>query len=259
MIAPRCYQEQKPTPTSLVESHMALVQRLAWHFQGRVGRFVEIEDLLQAGYLGLVDASNRYSAREGVSFASYAAIRIRGAIVDFLRRNSNLCRNTIEMRRKVERARRKLAQSLGHEPDPVELARTLDMTPEELHEWEARFQVNQLQSLEEHYSDHSILFSDNAATPEDEVDQSQMKALLRHALEDLPEREALVLQLYYVEELNVYEIAAVLDVTTGRVSQIKKAAIGRLRDLMQAKLAGGNAPVPVAATAKAPVRQGAAR
>lgn len=95
MIAPKGYEEQLPSPNKLVESHIPLVQRLAWHFQGRVGRFVEIEDLLQAGYLGLVDASQRYSVRDGVTFSAYAAIRVRGSIIDYLRRNSNLCRQTI--------------------------------------------------------------------------------------------------------------------------------------------------------------------
>ena len=113
MIAPKAYSEQQLCPTKLVETHLGLVQRLAWHFQGRVGRFVEVEDLIQAGCLGLVDASQRYSVREGVSFSAYAAIRVRGAIIDYLRRNSNLCRTTISMRQKIESVRRKLAQKLG--------------------------------------------------------------------------------------------------------------------------------------------------
>lgn len=236
MIAPQSYQEQRLSPARLVEEQMPLVQRLAWHFHGRVGRFVEVDDLLQAGYLGLVDASQRYSVCDGVSFAAYAAIRIRGSIIDHLRRNSNLCRNTISMRQAIERARRKLSQSLGREPETMELAEAMEMTTEKLQDWENRFQTNQLHSLDEVYTDHSILFSDNATTAEDALEQSQLKTLLRHAIEDLPERNALVLQLYYVEELNVYEIAAILDVTTGRVSQIKKAAIEQLRDLMQTRL-----------------------
>lgn len=236
MIAPQGYAEQKSNPAKLVEEHMPLVRRLAWHFQGRVGRFVEIEDLLQAGYLGLVDASQRYSVHDGVTFGAYAAIRIRGSIIDYLRRNSNLCRSTITMRQTIERTRRKLAQTLGREPETLELAEALDMTAEQLQTWEARFQTNQLKSLDEVYTDHSMLFSDAATSPEDKVEENQLKALLRLALQDLPERSALVLQLYYVEELNVYEIAAVLDVTTGRVSQIKKAAVTQLREIIERKM-----------------------
>lgn len=236
MIAPQSYAEQRPNPERLVDEHMSLVQRLAWHFHGRVGRFVEVEDLIQAGYLGLVEASRRYTIQEGVSFAAYAAIRIRGSILDALRRNSNLCRKTVAMRQTVTRARGKLAQHLGREPDTIELAQALDMTPEDLQDWESRFQVNQLHSLDEVYTDQSLLFSDHDANPERATEVMQLKDILRDAIAELPERQALVLQLYYVEELNVYEMAAILDVTTGRVSQLKKAAIEKLRDIMTARI-----------------------
>lgn len=238
MIAPKSYAEQTLSPEKMVLAHVDLVRRLAWHFQGRVGRFVEIDDLIQAGYLGLVDASQRYSVREGVSFAAYAAIRIRGSIIDYLRRNSNLCRTTIAVRQKIERTRLKLSQALGHEPDTPTLAKALEMTPEELQDWQSKFQVNQLESLDDVYTDHSVAFSSDVPTAEDKVQQTQLKAMLRLALDTLPEREALVLQLYYVEELNVYEIAATLGVTTGRVSQIKKAAVERLRESMTARMNG---------------------
>lgn len=236
MIAPKSYTEQKHDPAKLIEENMALVQRLAWHFQGRVGRFVEIEDLLQAGYLGLIEASQRYSVREGVTFAAYAAIRIRGAIIDLLRRNSNLCRSTISMRQTIERTRRDLTQKLGHVPDPEQVAEAAGITMEELLEWENRFQVNQLQSLDEVYTDHSLIFGSTEGAAEDKLEMTQLKGVLKLCIEKLPEREAMVLQFYYVEELNVYEIAAILNVTTGRVSQIKKAAVERLRTLITAQI-----------------------
>ncbi len=232
MIAPRSYAEQAPSPEKLVKDHMHLVKRLAWHFLGRVGRFVELEDLMQAGYLGLVDASQRYSVREGVSFSAYAAIRIRGSIVDLLRRNSNLCRKTIAMQQEVKKAISALEGELGRTPEAEEVAAKLEIPIDEYEDWQARFQANRVQSLDEVYSDQSMLFEDRNQNSEDLTHQSQLKQLLRNALEKLPEREALLLHLYYVEELNVYEVAAILGVTTGRVSQIKKAAIMRLRGLI---------------------------
>lgn len=232
MIAPLRYAEQQPTPTSLVETHMPMVQKLAWHFHGRVGRYAEIDDLLQAGYLGLVGAAQRYTPCEGGGFTAYAAIRIRGSIIDHLRNNSNLCRNTIAMRQKVEKTSRGLSQTLGREPEKSELAAKLGISNSELHDWENRFQVNHVQSLDEIYTDHSILFSDTKSTAEDDLEHSQLKDILKESISELHERSALVLQLYYVEELNVYEIAAILDVSTGRVSQIKKAAIEKLRDII---------------------------
>ena len=236
MIAPKRYAEQATDTEKLVKDNMQLVQRIAWHFSGRIGHFAEIDELLQAGYLGLVDASQRYSPREGVTFAAYAAIRIRGSIVDLLRRNSNLCRATIEMRGKVNRARTELEQKLGRTPEAQEVADALGLTLVQLQDIDARLQVNQLKSLDEVYTDHSLLFAQDGGGAEEALEKQQMKGLLRDALEKLPEREALVLQLYYVEELNVYEIGAILEVTTGRVSQIKKAAITNLRKMITARM-----------------------
>jgi RNA polymerase sigma factor for flagellar operon FliA len=238
MIPPTAYAEQKNNPDKLVEDHIQLVRRLAWHFHGRTGRFAEVDDLLQAGYLGLVDASQSYTAQEGVTFAAYAAIRIRGSIIDFLRRNSNQCRTTISMKQKVRKAQQSLENQLGRAPEASEVAKHLEMDLQEYSEWQSRFEANHVQSLDEIYTDHSILFKDQNPSPEDSTHQSQMKAQLRLALEKLPEREALVLQLYYVEELNVYEVAAILGVTTGRVSQIKKAAIERLRAFIEDSIGG---------------------
>ena len=108
-----------------------MVKRLAWHFQGRAGRFVELDDLMQAGYLGLVDASQKYSAREGVTFATYAAIRVRGSIIDSLRRNSNLCRTTIAMQQKVRAAEKVLEGELQRTPTNGEIAEKMAMPQEE--------------------------------------------------------------------------------------------------------------------------------
>lgn len=233
MIGPKAYQEQINNTDRLIEENMDLVRRLAWHFHGRVGRFIEVDDLLQAGYLGLVDAAQKYTTREGVAFAAYAAIRVRGSIIDFLRRNSNLCRTTITMQNKVRAATQELEQKLQRTPEPQEVANKLDLSINEYESWQARFQANRVSSLDEVYTDQSMLFRDNEMSPEDQTQMSQMRVLLRGAIKRLPEREALVLQLYYVEELNVYEVAAIMGVTTGRVSQIKKAAIERARGFIE--------------------------
>jgi RNA polymerase sigma factor for flagellar operon FliA len=191
---------------------------------------------MQAGYLGLVDASRRYSAREGVTFAAYAAIRVRGSIIDCLRRNSNLCRTTISMQQKVRAAERDLEIEHQRTPTPEELSEKMEMTLEELQNWQARFQASRVKSLDEVYTDHSILFQDFTPSPEEATYQSQMRGMLRKAISKLPEREARVLQLYYVSELNVYEVAAILDVTTGRISQIKRAAIERAHSLIMEQM-----------------------
>ena len=230
MLARRYPEQDGPTPERLVATHMDLVRKIAWHLHGRVGRMAEIDDMLQVGYMGLVDASKRYTPRQGASFAAYAAIRIRGSIIDYLRASSSLCRATIVMQQKVRAATARLEQQLLRMPEKSELAAEMGITVEELQDWQTQFGASQIKSLDEVYSDHSMLFSDATRSVEDKMQHDEMRKMLRRALERLPEREALVLQLYFVEELNVYEIAEILGVTTGRVSQIKKAAVGRLRD-----------------------------
>ncbi|MEY2955596.1 MAG: hypothetical protein RL123_324, partial [Pseudomonadota bacterium] len=101
MMIRRGYLEQSTRPEDLVATHLEMVRRIAYQLHGRVRGAVEVEDLIQVGYMGLVDASRKYEKRDGVNFDAYALIRIRGAILDFLRRNSNLCRTTIIMRQKI--------------------------------------------------------------------------------------------------------------------------------------------------------------
>jgi RNA polymerase sigma factor for flagellar operon FliA len=167
-----------------------------------------------------------------VTFSSYASIRIRGAILDHLRRSSNLCRTTIAMQRKVNVVNASLERKLQRLPTAQETATDLNMTIQDLDQWSQAFQSNVHQSLDQVYDEYSIWYVSDTGNPEDELSKTELRNALRKSLEGLPQREALVLQLYYVEELNVYEIAAVLEVTTGRVSQIKKVAIMNLRNRM---------------------------
>lgn len=227
------YLEQKPDVEELITSHMELVRRIAWQMHGRVHASVEVEDLVQIGYYGLVLAAQNYTVQEGASFASYAGLRIRGSIVDHLRKNSNLCRTTIQMQQRAKKVEHQLQMQLGRSPKSEEVAEKLGITDEEMMDWEQAFQANVHQSLDSVYDDFSIWFVSPENTPEENMSDGQLRETLKTALRTLPEREALVIQLYYVEELNVYEIAEVLEVTTGRVSQIKKLAIGRLRNFIQ--------------------------
>ena len=227
------YLDQKADVEELITGHMELVRQIAWHMHGRVHASTEIEDLVQIGYYGLVLAAQNYTVQEGATFASYASLRIRGSIVDHLRKNSNLCRTTIQMQQQATRAENELRTQLGRAPSKEEIAEKIGITEEEMLSWEHAFQANVHQSLDSVYDDFSIWFVSPENTPEENINDNQLREVLKSALKTLPEREALVIQLYYVEELNVYEIAEVLEVTTGRVSQIKKAAIGKLRIFMQ--------------------------
>ena len=228
----KTYSETTKDIHSLIEKNMGLVRKIAWHMHGRVKSAIEIEDLIQIGMYGLVTAAQNYVVKEGVSFASYAGIRIRGEIVDHLRRNSNLCRTTIQMQQKHKSTIENLSRQLHREPNHDEIAAEMGLKTKELNDWEQAFAANTHQSLDSVYDEFSIWFASNDQNPEEELSDTELRETLVEALKTLPEREALLIQLYYVEELNVYEIAKVLDITTGRVSQIKKNAISRLRDFI---------------------------
>ena len=229
----KTYSETPNNINALIENNMGLVRKIAWHMHGRVKSAVEIEDLIQIGMYGLVTAAQNYVVKEGVSFASYAGIRIRGEIVDHLRRNSNLCRTTIQMQQKYNTSFEKLSRQLQREPKNSEIAKDMGLEASELDNWEQAFAANTHQSLDSVYDEFSIWFASNDQSPEDELSDTELRENLVEALKTLPEREAMLVQLYYVEELNVYEIAEVLEITTGRVSQIKKSAISRLREFIQ--------------------------
>lgn len=229
----KSYSESTIDINSLIEKNMGLVRKIAWHMHGRVKSAVDIEDLIQIGMYGLVTAAQNYVVKEGVSFSSYASIRIRGEIIDHLRRNSNLCRTTIQMQQKYKSSVETLSKQLQREPNNDEIAVELGLKTEELHTWEQAFAANTHQSLDTVYDEFSIWFATKEQNPEEELTDTELRENLVEALKTLPEREALLIQLYYVEELNVYEIAEVLDITTGRVSQIKKNAISRLREYIK--------------------------
>ena len=137
------------------------------------------------------------------------------------------------MQKKANAAEQKLQARHSRKPNVEEIAGEMEIEPEALMEWQQAFQANVHQSLDSVYDEFSIWFESPENTPEDNLNDEELRGMLKDALRTLSEREGLVIQLYYVEELNVYEIAEVLEVTTGRVSQIKSAAVARLRQYLR--------------------------
>ena len=221
--------QTKPEVEELITDNLRLVQSIAWHLHARVSKVIEIDDLIQIGYYGLVTAAQKYTPQEGVNFSNYASLRIRGAMVDHLRKNSNLCRTTIKMQQRFNHAEQKLIKLHGRQPEQLEIADEMAISLSELQEWIKNFAANHHESMDQVYDDFSIIFASNTNDPEEELQNKDLKKLLIEALKKLPEKMALVIQLYYVEEINVYEIAEVLEVTIGRVSQIKSEAVKKLR------------------------------
>ena len=214
----------------LVKDNITLVKKIAWHLHGRVSAIIEIEDLIQIGMLGLISAAQNYTPQKDASFSSYANIRIKGEILDYLRKNSNLCRATIKMKKMSEKASLMLRHKLGREPDNNEIAKELNMTTEKYYEWTNAFEANVIRSLDDSYDEYSQWFVTKEMNPEENINHTELRNGLKEVLGKLEGNEALIIQLYFVEELNVYEVAEVMNISTGRVSQIKTSAIKRIRE-----------------------------
>ena len=230
------YSNHKDNKDELINENLELVKRIAYYYRGRVGKIIEIEDLLQLGMVGLVEAAHNYSPQNDVPFASYAKLRIKGAIVDYLRKSSNLCRGTIRRKQDYERAKRTLEKKLNRDPSAEEIAIELQVEVAELSKWKHDFAVSQHKSIDEATEAYGDFLFSMEVSVEEKIFNGQLKQLLRENLTSLNQQQLMVLQLYYVDELNVYEIAEVLSVTTGRVSQIKSAAIKTLRNLIETQV-----------------------
>ena len=227
------YADQKIDVDEVIKSNTNLVKKIAWHIYGRASHAIEIEDLMQIGFAALVNAAQQYTRKEGATFATYASIRIKGDIIDHLRKASNLCRTTISMKKRYNKVITELQSKLFREPTSEEISKAMGISEVEFREWERAFQANSHESLDSVYDQYSVWFASADDSPEELLNDKDMKEVLKQALQQLSGNEALVIQLYYVEELNVMEIAEVLDVSSGRVSQIKKSAIANLRDQMK--------------------------
>ena len=227
------YADQKIDVDEVIKLNTNLVKKIAWHIYGRASHAIEIEDLMQIGFAALVNAAQQYTRKEGATFATYASIRIKGDIIDHLRKASNLCRTTISMKKRYNKVITDLQSKLFREPTSEEISQAMGITEAEFREWERAFQANSHESLDSVYDQYSVWFASADDSPEELLNDKDLKEVLKQALQQLSGNEALVIQLYYVEELNVMEIAEVLDVSSGRVSQIKKSAIANLRDGMK--------------------------
>lgn len=223
------YQRQaKPSPEALVRAHMPLVRRIAWHVHARVASAIDVEDLAQIGMVALVEAANGFEDR-GHAFATYATLRIRGAMIDHLRRHATICRSAIQRRRELDRVRKQLESRLGRSASEPEMAEAMGLSAADYRAMVDDSQAVQQDSIDEVYSDHSMWFADLEEKADDAIDRGRLQAAVAEAIATLPEREATILQLYFVEEMNLEEIGETLGVGAARICQIKKAALDRVR------------------------------
>jgi RNA polymerase sigma factor for flagellar operon FliA len=217
-----------------VEDYAPLVKRIAYHMMMRMPACVQVEDLIQAGMIGLLEAVQKYDASRGASFETYAGIRIRGAIVDEMRRGDWAPRSVHRNARMVSDAMRRVEARLGRDAQDSEVAAELGIPLSEYHAMLQDSSSSKLFSYEETFGeeDSNIDASESSrafASPLEGLQREGLKDALVKAINQLPERERLVLSLYYDQELNLKEIGLVLGVSESRVSQIHSQAALRLR------------------------------
>jgi RNA polymerase sigma factor for flagellar operon FliA len=219
----------KPDPERLVQSHLGLVRKIAWHVHGRVSSAIDVEDLVQIGMVALIEAARAFEDRGQAAFATYATMRVRGAMIDQLRKGATMVRSAMRRKREWGAVQRRLHGELGRAPDDSEMAAALGITLEAYQAAQASMASTQVESIDDVYSDHNDWFASEEPDAHEVLARSRMQTAIAAVVKTLPEREAQVLQLYFVEELNLEEIGQVLGVGAARVCQIKKAALDKLR------------------------------
>ncbi len=212
---------------ALVTRHAELVKRIAYHLAGRLPPSVDVADLIQAGMLGLIEAAANYAANRGASFETYAGIRIRGAMIDALRKLDWAPRSVHRKARAVAAAMRDIERETGRDARDGEVAKRLGIGLEEYHAIVQDAASCRLASLDDAAA--TVATPDDAADPFREVADEGFRTALAQSIETLPERERLVMSLYYSDGLNLKEIGAVLKVTESRVCQLHGQALVRLK------------------------------
>jgi RNA polymerase sigma factor for flagellar operon FliA len=230
----KAYAQQPSTSASernkLIAEHVEMARRIALRVARRVPEWMSYDDLIASAMVGLTEAADRYDSKRGEPFPGFAEKRIRGAVLDELRRGDIMPRRARQNARKVGQTIKELEGKLGRAPEDVEVAKALGVALEEYQE--------DLEHLT-HVAVVSIsptMVASHAGEEENaeaQMQRAQLSKALRDGLKQLPERDATILSLYYIEEVNYGEIAQLLGITESRVCQLHGRAIARLRTVMR--------------------------
>ena len=217
-----------------VRRFLPMVHRAAWHIYGSGREGLEIEDLIQSGIVALTECAQKHAGPGEDGFAAYAKIRVRGAMFDCIRKLMNDTRTARKKRARYNAAVEELRAQLGSEPSRAAIAQALGVSDAELIEIEASGVT--VTSISDEYDESNSAFASDDPDPFDILSGQQDRERLVNAMRQLPERSQLVLQLFFVEELNLTEIAEVLEVSVPRVHQLRAKALKDLRKLIEAEI-----------------------
>lgn len=224
---------------ALIKQYSPLVRRLAYHMMVKLPPSIQVDDLIQVGLIGLSEALSRYEATQGVQFETFATQRIRGAMLDELRENDWMSRGSRKSQKEIENALTRLEHRLGRSPTESEIAEEMGLELSEYQELLYKVKGTQLVYLEDMMGgedDDSFLdrhMVDGDSDPMQMLRNERLRSALVEAIKGLPEREQYVMSMYYEQDMNLKEIAAVLGVTESRVCQLHSQSISRLRTKMR--------------------------
>lgn len=227
---------EKDSENEIVQQQAGLVKRIAQHLLGRLPPCVQIDDLIQAGMIGLLEASKNYDTAKGASFETYASIRIRGSMLDEIRKGDWVPRSVHRNTRRVAQAIREVENLMGRDARDTEVAKTLSITLKEYHQLLQETNTSRMFAFQDVGLNEEVMtegISISSPGPLDGLQKEDFRKNLLKGIESLPEREKLVLSLYYDEELNLRQVGEILGVSESRVSQIHSQAMLRLQSKLK--------------------------
>ena len=225
----RLYEDAQDNSEALVLAHLGLVKRVALHLKVRIPPFMELDELIQVGMIGLLEAARAYNPTKGIEFESFALSRVRGAILDEVRQLSYLPRSAVAFNKSENQATNTLASELGRTPTESELA---DHMGDDLDLFQKRRgKAKRFETLSMEVMTDEVLgiADERSRQPDAIVEHQQFMGAVADAIAELPERDQLLMSLYYFEELNLKEIGDILGVTESRISQLLTAIVKKLR------------------------------
>jgi RNA polymerase sigma factor for flagellar operon FliA len=228
--------QQLADKNKLVERHASLVKRIAHHLIARLPASVLVDDLIQAGMIGLLEASRNFDGSKGASFETFAGIRIRGSMLDEIRKGDWTPRSVHKNGRAITEAINQVERETGRDARDVDVAEKLQVSMDSYHQMLNEVNAGKIIGMEDLGVTEDVVSTEQTRgsdTPFEDLVQGSFQKALAHVITTLPEREAIVLSLYYDEELNLREIGEVLDVSESRVSQIHSQAMLKLKSRMQ--------------------------
>ena len=228
--------QQQTDKSQLVERHASLVKRIAHHLMARLPASVLVDDLIQSGMIGLLEAARNFDGSKGASFETFAGIRIRGAMLDEIRKVDWTRRSVHKNGMEITEAISQVEGETGRDARDVDIAAKMNVSMQDYHQMLNEVNAGKLVGIEDLGVSEDVISTEKnrgSDAPLEDLMQGAFQKALAHAITTLPEREAIVLSLYYDEELNLREIGEVLDVSESRVSQIHSQAMLKLKSRMK--------------------------